>query len=667
MKISRDWLTDYIDLDGLSDADLAERLTAIGHAIDAVETHEGDTVFDIEFTANRIDAMSHLGIARELGAALARDVRVPDTNRKPVETPREVAIRVDAPDLCSRYTAQVIHGVTVRPSSEKVQRRLEAVGLRPINNIVDATNYVMLALGHPLHAFDLRDVHGNRIIVRAGAEGEKLRTLDGEERTLDERTPVIADAERGVAIGGIMGGANSEIRDDTRDILLECAHFHPPAVRRAARRLGMKTDASYRFERGVDPNDTIRAISMCMDLILEEAGGTPGELVDVVAREIAPPRIQLREQRLDEMSAGRIGLGWTLELLRRLGMDAQRAGDTLLVGVPTWRGDIAEEIDLIEEALRFFGYDSVPSALPRVTSGDTVHNPIAELEETARDLFVEAGAAEAVTYAFIHAGHNALFSTEEPLAIGNALTENIASMRLSLAPGLLQTVAFNRSYGNRDGALFEIGRTYHRGPDGIVERPKVGIVLFGQTGLEWGETRRAWDFFDLKGHIEVLAARVHAGLSFRPEALPWMRKGTGAGIFSGERRIGDAGAVAREVLDRFDLKGDVLFAELDLGALAESGGEWRMEPPSRFPAVPMVLAMLHAPDLSYERIVSQIRALDVPHLEQIGLWDRFVPPGGSEVKTALGMVYQAYDRSLTQEEIAEAHAGVGRRLSELLP
>jgi phenylalanyl-tRNA synthetase beta chain len=667
MKISRDWLTDSIDLSGLSDGELGKRMTEIGHAVEATETHGADTVFEVEFTSNRIDAMSHLGLARELGAALGREVRIPPGDSTPPAEPREVSIRIDAPELCSRFTGLVIRGVTVKPSSAKIQRRLEAVGLRPINNIVDATNYVMLALGHPLHAYDLRDLEGNRIIVRAGAPGETLTTLDGVARTLDPATAVIADGKRGVGIGGIMGGENSEIADDTRDVLLECAHFDPPSIRRAARRMGLKTDASYRFERSIDPNDTIRTITACAELILEEAGGERGELVDVVARPIGERTIVLREARLSEISDGRIGLGWALGLFRSLGFGARTVEGGIELKVPTWRGDIAEEADLAEEALRFYGYDNIPSSLPRVTSGDIFHSPMATLEDEVRSLLVGAGLSEAITYGFVQPEQNALFSKEDPLTVTNALTELISSMRLSLAPGLLATVAYNRSYGTRDGALFEIGRTYHRAGGGATEIPRAGFVLFGQTGLQWGEGRRAWDFFDLKGIVEAIAEHLHVELAFEPVERPWLRAGSAAAASADGREVAVAGAIAREVLERFDLKGDVLLAEVDLAGLSAARGEWTMEAVSRFPGIPMVLALMHAPDLRYETLVEQIRGLELPYLRTVGLWDRFVPPGGDEVKTALGMWYQATDRSLTQEEVAEMHATIARRIEGMLP
>ncbi|HEX7681825.1 MAG TPA: phenylalanine--tRNA ligase beta subunit-related protein, partial [Thermoanaerobaculia bacterium] len=262
MKFSRQWLNDYVDLSDLSDDQLSVRLTEIGHAVESTESHGNDTVFDLEITTNRVDAMSHLGMARELAAALGRSTTgTPASSAAGLAASSPPTIRIDAPEMCARYSALVIRNIEVRPSSPLVTKRLEAVGLRPINNIVDITNYVMIALGHPLHAFDLDRVSGQTIIVRRGKPGETVKTLDGEMRKIDPDTVVIADAQRAVGLGGIMGGFESEITASTRNVMLECAWFDPSTIRRTARRLGMKTDASYRFERRVDPNDTLAVIA----------------------------------------------------------------------------------------------------------------------------------------------------------------------------------------------------------------------------------------------------------------------------------------------------------------------------------------------------------------------------------------------------------------------
>jgi phenylalanyl-tRNA synthetase beta chain len=672
MKFSRAWLNDYVDLSELSDDQLGVRLTEIGHAVESVESHDGDTVFDLEITTNRVDAMSHIGMARELAAALGKSVKS-STASRPAASPAGSApvIRIDAPELCGRYTALVIRNITVKPSSALMSRRLEEVGLRPINNIVDITNYVMVALGHPLHAFDLDRVAGQTVIVRRGMAGETMKSLDGELRKIDSDTVVIADAQRPIALGGIIGGFESEITQTTRNVLLECAWFDPSTIRRTARRLGIKTDASYRFERRVDPNDTLAVIEEAARLILESAGGIAEARIDVIAAAVTPKTIALRASRLQEASAGSVGLGYALDLFRRLGFVAETSHDGLLVTVPTHRGDIHEEMDLIEEILRFFGLNNVPAELPRVTTGDVRREAADVAEDTIRDVLVGCGLSEAINYSFIRPEWNALVSHETPIAITNALSESIAAMRLSLVPGLLDTVVFNRSYGTRDGALFEVGRTYHRNSSGTVrEHHRIAIVLYGSIGTFWGDAKRPVDFFDIKGIVEQIAAKMHARISFTASDREWLRRGKRATAWHGEREVASLGFLSAGLLQSFGIKGDVAVAEIDVEALiAASDTEWTMAPVARFPGLPMILAVTHGRDLDYQRIIDTIQSFAVPHLHEVGLRDRFVPDegGGETIKTTLGMWYQAFDRSLTQEEIAAHHQQLATRLAATLP
>ncbi|HEY5610167.1 MAG TPA: phenylalanine--tRNA ligase subunit beta [Thermoanaerobaculia bacterium] len=667
MKISREWLTDYIDLGSIPDAELEAKLTEIGHNVESAESDGTDRIFDIEFTTNRIDAMSHFGLARELHAATKRALKPLQYARKPAETSPAVAIRIESPELCTRYTGLIIRGVNVKPSSGKIRKRLEAIGLRPINNIVDVTNYVMWAVGHPLHAFDLAKIQGSTIVARRGRSGETLKSLDGVDRTIDAETIVIADANRAVALGGIIGGANSEIGDSTRDILLECAHFAPSVIRRARRRLGITTDASYRFERGVDPDDTVVAIELAATLVLREAGGDRGGPIDVVAVPPATRTIRLRESKLREASANEIDIAFARALLERLGMRTADVAEGIEVTIPTWRSDLSEEMDLIEEALRMYGFNNIPPSLPRVSSGDVRANTIGDAEEKLRDILVGSGLTEVISYSFIHPDENRRFSSETALGITNLLTENISSMRLSLFPGLLQSAAHNRSYGIRDGAIFEVGRTYHSAEAGIRERYVAAIAMFGSVTSSWNEAKRSVDFFDAKGVVEAIAARFHVALSFAPAERPWLKNGQASIARGGDREIATLGFASREVLSAYDIKGDAALAEIDLQNLLAAAGDWQMAPVSRFPGVPMVLGLLHSPDLPYQKIVDAIRTLEIPHLADIGVWDRFVPGDGTEVKTALGMWYQAFDRSLTQDEVAESQNQVARRLAESLP
>src|SRR3954452_555134 len=669
MKFSRQWLNDYVDLSDLSDDQLGVRLTEIGHAVEATEQHGDDTVFDLEITTNRVDAMSHIGMARELAAALGRSTKDTSAATFGATSSTPPTIRIEAPEMCARYTALVIRNIAVKPSSPLVARRLEEVGLRPINNIVDVTNYVMLALGHPLHAFDLDRVAGQTIIVRRGKPGETMKSLDGETRKIDSDTVVIADAQRPVGLGGIIGGFESEITATTKNVLLECAWFDPSTIRRTARRLGLKTDASYRFERRVDPNDTLAVITEAARMIVESGGGTAEAPIDVVASEVTPKTIRLRTEKLHEASAGAVGIGYALDLFRRLGFAAEQVHDGLLVTVPTYRGDIFEEMDLVEEVLRFFGLNNVPAMLPRVTTGDVRREATDVAEDAIRDVLVGCGLSEVINYSFIRPEWNALVSDEQPIAISNALSEAIAAMRLSLLPGMLDTVVFNRSYGPRDGALFEVGRTYHREGEKVREHHRVAIVLYGSIGTFWGDAKRPVDFFDIKGIVEQIASKMHVDVTFAASHQRWLRSGKRATAWHGDRAIASVGFLSAELLQSFGIKGDVAVADIDVEAMiASSNSEWTMAPVARFPGVPMILALTHGRDLEYQRIVDAIRSFDVPYLHEVGLRDRFVPAESDDViKTTLGMWYQAFDRSLTQDEIAANHHQLATRLADLLP
>jgi phenylalanyl-tRNA synthetase beta chain len=325
-------------------------------------------------------------------------------------------------------------------------------------------------------------------------------------------------------------------------------------------------------------------------------------------------------------------------------------------------------MDLVEEVLRFFGYDKVPSSLPRLTTGDARPYAIGETEDEIRRVLVGSGLAEAINYSFIHPQHNPLFSDEQQALITNALNENIAAMRLSLLPGLLENVVFNRSYGTRDGALFEVGRTYHRHGKGVREHHRVAVVMFGTIGTHWGDPKRPVDFFDVKGIVEQVAAKLHVPLTFSAGEDAWLRTGKRAIAKHGDRTVATVGFVAPDVLAAFGVKGDVAAAEIDLEALVASSDQtWKMALVSRFPGVPMILALSHARNLDYQRVIDVIQSLDIPHLHEVGLRDRYLPEGDEAVKTTLGMWYQALDRSLTQEEIGAAHQQLAARVAELLP
>ena len=404
-------------------------------------------------------------------------------------------------------------------------------------------------------------------------------------------------------------------------------------------------------------------------MIVESGGGVAETPIDVVAAEVKPKMIRLRTDKLHEASAGAVAIGYALDLFRRLGFDAEQVHDGLIVIVPTYRGDIFEEMDLVEEVLRFFGLNNVPAMLPRVTTGDVRREATDIAEDAIRDVLVGCGLSEVVNYSFIRPEWNALISDETPIGISNALSETISAMRLSLLPGMLDTVVFNRSYGTRDGALFEVGRTYHREGEKVREHHRVAVVLYGSIGTFWGDAKRPVDFFDIKGIVEQIASKMRVDVTFSASDQPWLRSGKRATAWHDDRAIASVGFLAAEVLQAFGIKGGVAVADIDVEALiASSNTEWTMAPVARFPGVPMILALTHGRDLEYRRIVDATRSFDVPYLHEVGLRDRFVPAESDDIiKTTLGMWYQAFDRSLTQDEIASHHHQLATRLAALLP
>ncbi|MFN2416728.1 MAG: phenylalanine--tRNA ligase subunit beta, partial [Pyrinomonadaceae bacterium] len=408
MDISYEWLGEMADT-GLTPQALAERLTMAGLAVDAVKEVGGDSVLEIDLTSNRPDCLSHLGVAREAAALTGAALKLPDVEAKRVggKAGEFTAVQIEDEDLCPRYAARVVRGVKIGPSPGWLVRRLQAIGQRPINNVADATNFVMHETGQPLHAFDLATLAGRRIVVRRARAGEKLKTLDGVERGLDTEMLVIADAERAVAVAGVMGGEETEISDATADVLVESAYFAPQSVRRTSKALGLQTEASYRFERGVDYEGVRRAQDRCVALICELAGGTATEgAIDVYPKRITPPSVKLRPRRVRELTGLDVPAAECVRILTALGFEKSDDGGggdgegRLGFAVPTWRTDVSIEEDLVEEVARVYGYEKIEESLPpSPVTGEYLLGD--RRRRAARQVLTAAGFDEAVSISFI--------------------------------------------------------------------------------------------------------------------------------------------------------------------------------------------------------------------------------------------------------------------------
>jgi phenylalanyl-tRNA synthetase beta chain len=479
-----------------------------------------DVRFLLDITANRPDLLSHLGVAREVAPNGAADVRLPHFPSAPeapltlraVERDGEVggvSIRIEDAEGCPRYTAAVIRGVKVGPSPEWLATRLRAVGLRPINNVVDATNYVLHELGQPLHAFDLARLRGGEIRVRRAVEGETLHTLDGVDRALAPADLVIADAEGAVAIAGVMGGENSEVGAETTDVLVECALFDPRSVRPTRRRLGLSTDASYRFERGVDPEGLPRALERVVQLIVAVAGGTPDpESLDVEPVPFTRTTLELRPSRVRQVLGVELSPGEIAGLLGAIGFEVDTSGDPLRVSVPGFRPDVAEEIDLVEEIARRRGFDSFPEELLPFRPSVVPEPPHVAVERRLRGFFSRLGFLEARLTGFAPAA-------EDRVPLLNPLSAEESHLRNALAPGLLRRVEHNWARGVRDVRLFEIGTVFLPAGEGAIPREEVraaAVFTGAARAPHWSGEAPAWDLWDLKGMLEEMAEEMGGAL-----------------------------------------------------------------------------------------------------------------------------------------------------------
>lgn len=677
MEFSREWLADYVDVPA-DPRNLQRRLTAAGLNVEGLAAHGDDTVLDVDVTTNRPDCMSHFGLAREVAVVYGRPLRRPPAT--PAESGERIedAARVVIEDLqgCPRYAARVVRGVRVGPSPDWLRRRLESIGLRSINNVVDVTNFVLWELGQPLHAFDLAKLAAGTIVVRRARAGETLVTLDGQERKLDPEMLVIADAEKAVALAGVMGGLESEVTEPTQDVLLESAHFDRRAVRTTARRLGMHTDASHRFERGSDPEICAEAASRAAALIAEVAGGTV--LVGVLdvrdeGREWSR-RGRLDLARLDAFAGARIPPADAERWLTGLGFGVERNGGGVWnVTVPSWRyfdfqprPEPPHEVypqDLYEEVLRIYGLDNIQAALPAIPGADAPRPPHQIRRERLRRQLAASGYTEAVHFAFLDPALDAAFPSlrpeAKPLRLANSLSEQYSVLRRSLVPNLVETARFNQRRGLAAVRMFEIATVFYERPDGgLPDQPEhVGLVCGGKVGTPW-ERESELDLFDLKGVIEAVADAFGVRLSVRPAELQGLLAGNAAELLRGGEVVGYLGRMEEE-------EGYPLYvAELDTAALAEGEISLQVELPSRFPGVSADFTLTHALATPWAEIDGAIAELKPADLVSWQLKDRYRGPGVPEgaVNTTIAFHYNAGERSLTQEEVNERQLALSAEL-----
>jgi phenylalanyl-tRNA synthetase beta chain len=677
MKISYNWLKEFVDVD-LPPRDLAEKLTMVGLAVDGVEEHGEDFVLDIDLTSNRPDCLSHLGVARDAAAITRNPLRMPKVEfaESQAKVGELTSVEILNPDLCPRYTARIIKGVKIGPSPEWLVKRLEVMGQRSVNNVADITNYVMLEMGQPLHAFDLAMLNSQRIIVRAARDGEKMTTLDGEERELTSRMLVIADAERAVALGGIKGGEDSGITDTTVDVLLEAAYFTPAQIRATSKTLGLSTEASYRFERGTDPEIVPVASARAAAMIAEIAGGEVLEgIVDIYPKQAERRRITMRRARYSKLTGLQIELGEAEAILRGLGfeVEADIENDSLHTNAPSWRIDISIEEDLIEEVARIAGYDNLKTTLPG-SAGAGAYLPGEEGRRAARRALTSLGYTEAVSFSFVNAEADAVVSDAPDsarLLLRNPIDETQSHMRTTLLGGLLKALEHNFNHSSRNVRLFEIGKCFlDAGEDRPRETEHLAFVATGaRNEFDWQTANAKIDFFDVKGALESIGAALGLPpMEFTPvETTTSLHPGRAALISLAGNRVGQIGQLHPRVAANYKFKQAVFVAELDFGALlnADRAGV-RYQPLPKYPAVVRDLALLIETSVPLAAIERAVHALSISELAGIRLFDLYsgkeLPAGKHSI--ALSLRYRAADRTLTDEEISVMHSQIVNQLTE---
>ncbi|MCL2760200.1 MAG: phenylalanine--tRNA ligase subunit beta [Desulfuromonadales bacterium] len=635
-----------------------------------------DTIFELGLTPNRADCLSVIGVAREIGAKLGLKLEYPTIVVK--ESDRDInqiaSIKIEAPDLCPRYTARYVSGCKIGPSPQWLVNRLNAVGYRSINNVVDITNYVLMEYGHPLHAFDFRMLKGGQIIVKTAAQGEKFVTLDAEERELTTSDLTIRDSLDAVALAGVMGGENSEIKQDTTDILIESAYFNPSAIRKTSKRLGLHTESSHRFERGTDINILTTALDRAAFLVAELAGGEIAKgIIDNYPSPISDKKVDLRVDRVNSLLGTELKAEEIANILKNLGFSLKETEkDSFSVDIPSFRVDIEREVDLIEEVARLHGYNNIPATMPLARVISDITPPAQTLGQELKNHFVGIGFNEVINFSFGSCEEIKKLKLADndkrvaAIALINPIVDEHSVMRTSLLPGLLQTVSKNVNMRSETLRLFEMRRVYHLNPGETAPSEPLyiaGVMTGTRFSESWNQSKELVDFFDIKGVVESVVNRFKLpSVSYSSENTdPFYHPGKSALLKSDDQIIGTFGEIHPDVQESFGLDKPVQYFELDFGAIMTINNNTApIKAPSRYPDTFRDIAMLVKKGIAADKILSVINSARIPNLTKAYVFDLYegdkIPEG--EKSIAVRVRYGSSERTLTDEEVNKFHQKV---------
>jgi phenylalanyl-tRNA synthetase beta chain len=688
MKVLYNWLKEFADVT-VPAPELRSRLSMAGVAIDSIEDTAAGPVLDAEITINRPDLLGHVGIAREVAALCHLPLKSvqPKFKEAPEPASKVTRVEIESPDLCGRYTARIIRGVKIQPSPDWLRQRLEALGQASINNAVDISNYVMLELGQPLHAFDFDRLAEHRVVVRRARPGESMRTLDGIERKLAKDMCLICDARSPVAIGGVMGGSESEISFSTKNLLIESAWFDPISIRRTSKALALRTEASMRFERGVDPELADLASRRAAELIQQLAGGEIlAGVVDLYPRREPPLKLEFSRKELLRIMGADIPDRTIEEILSALGFapvrsDGNRGSSGSLVATwdctrPSWRGDVTREIDLIEEVARHHGYDKFPPRLPPAKQ-PAARLPHADAEDLLRERLVALGYQEAVAIPLVDPECDAAFRADgmNAATMGNPLSEEASILRTSGITSIVGTIEWNLNHGQRNLRLFEIGKIYEvRGEKPVESR----VLTLGATGLareqSIHEPTGEFSFADLKGDVDQILASA-GGANWTLGGPAWLSPGQSAQVsFDGAvgKPIGTAGQLARNIGQRFKIRQDVFLAEIGLdpllAAISTARSALHYEPLPRFPAVERDFSLVLEEGTPFSKISEVLLALNISELRKIEAVDLFrggqVPAG--KYSLLVRVTFESAEATFMEAQLSDFSVRIVSALAEKL-
>ncbi|MGM0599674.1 MAG: phenylalanine--tRNA ligase subunit beta [Candidatus Rifleibacteriota bacterium] len=633
-----------------------------------------EVIFDISLTPNRGDALSHLGVARELSAIfnlpMNRAALGNDDGSDNIEN--EIQIEIENDELCPRYGARVVKNVKVGPAPEWMQRRLEAIGIRAINNVVDITNYVMHDIGHPMHAFDLDKIKDRKIIIRSARANETLITLDEQERKLDSSMLVIADNEKPVALAGVMGGLDSSVNDKTRDILLEGASFDPVSIRKTAKRLSMMSESSYRFERGTNIDNVPIALNEAARLLKKYSEAEPVKgIFDAYPKQEILSQVRVRTRRVNKIIGINLSPAQIETYLLRLKLETRREGEDLIVSVPPYRHDIEIEADLIEEIARMYGYNNIPETLPAITSVLQLPSPLQKLEKRMKHHLVSLGFNQIISYSFIPADIDKSFREKKPLNLQNPLSEDQASMRTSLKWGMFDAIRRNILNDEFDLKLFETGKIFHSGAGEISqEHSRICLGFSGAVNpLNWRSSHEKFDLFIIKGIVENIARLAGLKFKYTPGSCSVFHPALQIDVLCEKTLVGQFGKLHPRFLDNKKMPEDIFMVELDLGMLAEKKTKIpRMQPIPEIPAIRRDLALLVPEKVNHRDIMKIINSEAGKLLEDSHLFDIYQGKGISEGyrSMAYSLTFRDNKQTLTDEQIEPLISKIVDKLSKNL-